>query len=73
MGTDHNTIDDLMPDPEAPQYVAIIECEFCGHQRTMFSTDEPRDTTYWDCDECGADDAPHHSVMKSNTSQTVEE
>jgi DNA-directed RNA polymerase subunit M/transcription elongation factor TFIIS len=68
---DHNTIDDLMPDPEAPQWVAIIECSECGFRGEMYSTGEPRETTVWDCDVCGYDDAIHHTIIKSNTSELV--
>lgn len=62
------TVDDLMPDPEAPQWVAIIRCEVCGEQGEMYSTHEPRDVTAWDCTACGTEDAIHHTVMASNTS-----
>ena len=71
MSDDANTIDDIMPDPEAPQWVAIIECQVCGEQGTMFSTHEPREEQYWDCEACGSTDARHEVVVASNTSQPI--
>jgi ribosomal protein S27E len=72
MTEDPNTFDDLMPDPEAPQWVAIIECSECGDTGTMYSSGEPLDTVVWDCPECGYEDAVFHTVMKSNTSELPE-
>jgi len=66
-----NTLEDISPHPESPQWVAIIECTFCGYTGTMRSTHEPRENQFWDCENCGAPDAPHEMKVKSNTSETV--
>jgi len=71
MSDEPATIDDIMPDPEAPQWVAIIECQLCGEQGTMYSTHEPREEQYWDCEACGAEDVRHVVVVASNTSEPV--
>jgi len=66
--SDYNTIEDVMPDPDDPDWVAIIECQVCGERGTMHSTAEPRETQCWDCEACGTTAAVHEVVVASDRS-----
>ena len=66
-----DSIDDLMPEPEDAQYVSVLECQVCSATGRMYSTGDPRPKQYWDCGECGTDDAEHRIIMKSDSGQQV--
>ena len=67
-----DSIDDAMPDPSDAAYVAVLRCTACGATGQMYSTGEPRPEQYWDCDDCGTNDAKHDIILMSDAGQEVD-
>lgn len=54
--------------PDNMDWGSIIACDYCDSSGVMLSTHEPeREQWFWDCDECGREDASHRLVMKTDS------
>lgn len=67
------SIDDVFPNDQIDyRTLAVIECVECGATGRMYSTGEPRHWQWWDCEECGTDDAKHRVIMSTQDGAEVE-